>query len=79
MASKSAQENWKGYATSIEGEMTSLPYKGPVKNVFEELISGILSGMSYQDAKNLSELRENAEFIKITSAGYKESLPHGVL
>lgn len=79
MASKDAQENWKGYASSIEGEMTFLPYKGQVKYVFEELITGILSGMSYQDAKTLTELRENAEFIQITSAGYKESLPHGVL
>ena len=77
--SRAAQENWKGYATSIEGELTSVPYKGSVKNVFEELISGILSGMSYQNAKNLIELREHAEFIKITSAGYKESLPHGLL
>lgn len=79
MASKDAQENWKGYASSIEGEMTFLPYKGPVKYVFEELITGILSGMSYQNAKTLAELRENAEFIQITSAGYKESLPHGLL
>ncbi|MFA5048235.1 MAG: IMP dehydrogenase [Patescibacteria group bacterium] len=79
MASKDAQENWKGYASSVEGEMMFLPYKGQVRYVFEELITGILSGMSYQDAKNLTELKENAEFIKITSAGYKESLPHGIL
>lgn len=79
MASKDAQENWKGYASSIEGEMTFLPYKGQVKYVFEELVTGILSGMSYQDAKNLSELRDNAEFVQITAAGYKESLPHGLL
>jgi IMP dehydrogenase len=79
MASLEAQESWKGRATSIEGELTYIPYKGQLKNIFEDLVNGMLSGMSYQDAKNLTELRENAEFIRITSAGYKESVPHGVL
>ena len=79
MASRSAQQNWKGFATSIEGEMTFLPYKASVSYIFEDLITGILSGMSYQDAKNLDELKENAEFIKISVAGFRESLPHGVI
>jgi IMP dehydrogenase len=79
MASQEAQVSWKGMATSVEGELTYLPYKGAVKDVFEDLINGMLSGMSYQDATNIAELRENAEFVQITSAGYKESLPHGIL
>lgn len=79
MASKEAQESWKGEASSVEGEMTWINYKGPVAGIFKEIISGMLSGMSYQDAKNLEELRENAEFVKMSSAGLKESLPHGIL
>lgn len=79
MASRAAQENWKGFATSIEGEMTYLPYKGPLGLIFNELIAGMLSGMSYQDALNIKQLRENAEFIRMTLAGYKESLPHGIV
>jgi len=79
LASRDAQENWKGFATSIEGEMTFISYKGPVKNVFNELITGVLSGMSYQDAHNLKELQENAVFIRQTSAGYRESQPHALL
>lgn len=79
MASRSAQESWKGRATSVEGELTYVPYKGSVKYIFEDFINGMLSGMSYQDAKNIIELQENAEFIQMTSAGYRESLPHGTL
>lgn len=78
MASRAAQEDWKGYATSIEGEMRRVPYKGPVQEIFDELISGILSGMSYLDAHNLKELRENAVFIRQTANGYRESTPHGL-
>jgi IMP dehydrogenase len=79
MASREAQESWKGKASSVEGEMTWINYKGSVENIFGEIVSGMLSGMSYQNAKNLQELRENAEFVKMTSGGLKESMPHGIL
>lgn len=77
MASFSVQKSWKGEAKSVEGETLYLPLKGPVKLVFEELLGGVLSGFSYQNARNIKEIQENAEFIKITSSGYAESLPHG--
>lgn len=77
MASKAAQMDWKGIATSIEGEMTNIVFKGSVKSIFNNLINGILSGMSYQDAHNLKELHDNAEFIIQTNAGIIESSPHG--
>jgi len=78
MASRAAQEDWKGKATSIEGEMTWIPYQGSVRNIFEELISGMKSGMSYQNAHNVKELRENALFIKQTAAGVTEAKPHAL-
>lgn len=79
MASKEAQEDWKGQATSVEGESMYLPYKGTVKTIFNNLITGIVSGMSYQGARNLVELRENAVCIQQTQAGYLESNPHGLV
>jgi IMP dehydrogenase len=78
MASKEAQKSWKGYASSVEGEITEVPYKGPVSDVIEELKKGILSGMSYQDAHNLAELHKNACFIKQTTSGLRESQAHGL-
>ena len=76
MASKEAQESWKGRATSVEGEATWIPYQGNLENIYNDLISGILSGMSYQDARTICELRKNAVFIRQTSAGLYESKPH---
>jgi IMP dehydrogenase len=78
MASKEAQESWKGKATSIEGEMTLVPYQGMVSDIFNDLISGMKSGMSYQNARNLTELRENAVFFKQTAAGIVEAKPHAL-
>jgi IMP dehydrogenase len=77
MASLKAQESWKGYAASVEGESTYVPYKGSVKGVLERLVGGVLSGMSYQNALSLGELRSNSRFIRITPAGLQESGPHG--
>lgn len=79
MASRSAQESWKGHASGIEGEMVRLPYKGSVKIIFKDIIEGLLSGMSYQNARNIWELQKNAVFRVITSAGYRESIPHALL
>lgn len=79
MASREAQKSWKGYATSIEGEMMNVPYKGSAMSVLDGLISGLLSGMSYQNARNIKELQENAVFIRQTAAGYRESQPHALL
>ena len=77
-ASKDFQEDWKGEAHSVEGESTWVPRKGSVANIFQGLVEGILSGMSYQGADTLEDLYNHAEFIVQTQAGYKESTPHGL-
>ena len=59
----------------IEGRVA---YKGEVADTIYQLTGGIRSGMGYCGAKTISELQENCEFIKITSAGLKESHPHDV-
>jgi len=63
----------------IEGTEALVPYKGPVENIINALCDGLRSGMSYCGAMNLAELKENAQFVEITSAGLRESHPHGLL
>lgn len=70
------QEDAKKFVPEgIEGR---LPYKGPLTDTIYQLIGGIRSGMGYCGTKNLEELRENAQFIKMTGAGLRESHPHDV-
>lgn len=73
MSSVEAQKEWKGHAKSVEGGVSSIPYKGKLKDVVDGLVGNIFSGMSYQGAINIKGLQNNAEFVKITNAGMKES------
>ena len=61
-----------------EGVEGLIPYKGRVQEVVKQLVGGLRSGMSYSGARTIAELQRNAEFIQITTAGYKESLPHDI-
>ena len=61
-----------------EGVEAMVPYKGSVVEIVRQLAGGIRSGLSYCGAKTIAEMQKNAEFIKMTSAGYKESQPHDV-
>jgi IMP dehydrogenase len=59
-----------------EGVEARVPYRGPVQNIINQYIGGLRSGMSYGNARNLAELRKNAEFIRITNSGIRESNSH---
>lgn len=59
----------------IEGQVA---YKGPVGNVLHQLAGGLRASMGYVGAKNLSEFREKATFVRISNAGLRESHSHGV-
>ena len=59
----------------IEGQV---PYKGPVAGVLHQLAGGLRAAMGYVGARNLAELREGARFVRISSAGLRESHPHDV-
>jgi IMP dehydrogenase len=61
-----------------EGVEGLIHYKGRVDEVVKQLVGGLRSGMSYSGAHTLGELRRNAEFMRITPAGHKESLPHDI-
>jgi IMP dehydrogenase len=61
-----------------EGVEAMVPYKGSVVEIIRQLVGGLRSGLSYCGAKTISDMQKNAEFIKITPAGYIESQPHDV-
>ena len=70
------QENAKKLVPEgIEGR---LPFKGPLSDTIYQLLGGIRSGMGYCGTKDLYTLRENAQFIRMTGAGLRESHPHDV-
>lgn len=59
-----------------EGVSGQVPYRGAVGKLIRQLMGGVKSSMSYMDARTIPELWENAEFIRVTSAGIVESQPH---
>jgi len=61
-----------------EGVEALVPYKGRVEDVIYQLAGALRSGMSYCNAKSISELWKNAKFVKITDAGFRESKAHNV-
>lgn len=61
-----------------EGVEGRVPYRGYVKDTLYQMTGGLRSGMGYVGAANLIELREKAEFIKISNAGLIESHPHDI-
>jgi len=76
MASKDAQIDWRGKTSSLEGVATTVPCKGPVGDVLDDLIRGIRSGLSYSGARRISELQAKAKFVRQTSSGQAESATH---
>ena len=61
-----------------EGVEGLVPYKGSVKVSLYQLLGGLRSGMGYLGAGTLQALRENAEFVRISTAGSRESHVHDV-
>jgi len=76
MASREAQQDWRGKSSAPEGIATMVPYKGSVEHIFNDLVGNIKSGLSYSGATNIEGLFMNAEFIRQTSAGQHESATH---
>jgi IMP dehydrogenase len=61
-----------------EGVEAMVPYKGSVVEIVRQLAGGLRSGLSYCGAKTIPEMQKNAEFVRITGAGFIESQPHDV-
>lgn len=61
-----------------EGIEGRVPYKGAVSDTVHQLLGGIRSGMGYLGARNLAELHDRAQFMKISGASLRESHVHDV-
>ncbi|MFD0769243.1 IMP dehydrogenase [Bacillus sp. CGMCC 1.60114] len=67
--------NKKLVPEGIEGRV---PFKGPLADTVDQLVGGLRAGMGYCGAADLPFLRENAQFIRMSGAGLRESHPHDV-
>jgi IMP dehydrogenase len=72
---KEVTDQMKLVPEGIEGRV---PFKGQVANILHQLIGGLRASMGYVGAANLKEMREKAKFVKISSAGLRESHVHDV-
>ncbi|MCP3897992.1 IMP dehydrogenase [Moraxella sp.] len=61
-----------------EGIEGRVPYKGPVTGIINQLAGGLKSSMGYTGCQTIEEMRKNTTFVKVTSAGMKESHVHDV-
>ena len=61
-----------------EGIEGRVPYKGPMGNIVHQMMGGLRSSMGYTGSAVIEDLRQNAKFVKITSAGMSESHVHDV-
>lgn len=78
MASAHAQMDKFGKVSVAEGISTTVPYKGSAKHILDQVRGGLGSGCSYSGVSTLSELAENAEYVKVTSLSLNESKPHAL-
>lgn len=72
------QENDEIEKLVPEGIEGRVPYKGPLSQIIHQLNGGIRAAMGYTGSSSLKELRECASFVRLTSAGYRESHVHDV-
>ncbi|MEA5152329.1 MAG: IMP dehydrogenase [Oscillospiraceae bacterium] len=69
------ENNKKLVPEGVEGRV---PFRGPVSETIYQMMGGLRSGMGYCGAHNIEALRTGSKFIRITSAGLKESHPHDI-
>lgn len=69
------QNNKKLVPEGVEGRV---PYRGPVAETMYQMTGGVRSGMGYCGTPTIADLKANGRFVKITSAGLKESHPHDI-
>ncbi len=72
------QENTEAEKLVPEGIEGRVPYKGSVLNIIHQLIGGVRSSMGYVGCRTLEEMRNKAEFVRVTGAGMRESHVHDV-
>jgi IMP dehydrogenase len=89
MGSLSAMQDGSADRYFQEGELSSkklvpegiegrVPYKGPVSDVLYQMVGGLRSGMGYVGCASITELQTQTDFVRVSSAGLRESHPHDV-
>jgi IMP dehydrogenase len=89
MGSMSAMQDGSADRYFQDGEMSAkkfvpegiegrVPFKGPVSDVLFQMVGGLRSGMGYVGCADIEALRTQSEFVRITTAGLRESHPHDV-
>jgi IMP dehydrogenase len=63
---------------AAEGIQAPVPYRGTAREVLQQLLAGLRSGMSYCGSNTIEEMWRNARFVQQTEAGFRESGPHDV-
>ena len=61
-----------------EGVEGFVKFKGPVNKIIYNLVGGLKSSMGYLGSKTIKDLQKRGEFVKITKAGFYESMVHNV-
>ena len=61
-----------------EGIEGRVPYKGPVAAVIHQMVGGLRASMGYTGCADIASMKRDAEFTRMTGAGYKESHVHNV-
>ncbi|MCU1278766.1 MAG: dehydrogenase, partial [bacterium] len=89
MQAGSKDRYFQSHVSTVEGEQSRklvpegiegrVPYKGPLSQSVYQLIGGLRASMGYTGCKSIEELRTRARFIKISSAGLRESHVHDVI
>ncbi len=74
--SQEASDGGKLVPEGIEGRV---PYKGMLSELVYQLVGGLRAGMGYCGCANIADLRKNARFVRLTSAGLRESHVHDVI
>jgi IMP dehydrogenase len=74
--SQECAERGKTVPEGIEGQV---PFKGPLAGLVDQLVGGLRSGMGYCGVANVNELQERGHFVRISSAGLRESHVHDVI
>lgn len=62
-----------------EGIEGRVPYRGPLRTSVHQMIGGLRSAMGYTGSRTISDMKETAQFIKMSNAGLQESHPHDVI
>ena len=74
------QDNNSGNINKLvpEGIEGMVPYKGSVLTILYQMAGGLRSAMGYCGCRTIDQMREKAEFVEITAAGWRESHVHDV-